>query len=124
MEKVKLKNSEVWVDGDILMIKMSGEATYEEMDEITNASADLVKKFKLKYILVDSDVRKMSLSARKKNFTYVGAVTVEKIAFICANPVTRAIAMFLVRGYKLEIPVRLFSNAEDAKKWFSEEKKA
>lgn len=122
MEKIKLKNGEIWVEGDILMIKLSGEITAEEIEEVAKISLDLNEKFKnVKYNVVDiSDVRKAPLNARETAFNYSGGEMTEKQAFVCTNPVAKIIASFFIRRYKLPIPTKLFSNLEEAKKWFRE----
>ncbi len=119
MKTIKAGNGEVWVEGDILMVKMTGELTLEKLEEIAKTGISLAGKYKFRYVLVDSDVTKMHLSARKAVSAIV-QVPVEKVALICGNPVTRAIATFIMRGFKLQIPTRILSNAEEARKWFRE----
>jgi hypothetical protein len=122
MEKIKVGNAELWAEEDILMVKMSGEATSEEMEGLTKTATSMVKKHKLRYVLVLSDVVKMSLGARKAAAS-VYEIPMEKMAMVCGNPVTRAIAAFLMKGYKTSIQTRIFSSAEDARNWFREEGK-
>jgi hypothetical protein len=120
MKKTMVKDTEIWPEENILMIKMSGELTSEELEEIVKVSADMIKKSGLKYILVVSDVVKMPLSARKAATKIYEDKSIKKMAFICDNPVTKAIATFLLGVYKLTVPTRIFDNAEEAKNWFRE----
>ena len=119
MEKARTKNSEMWVEGDILMMRMSGNISDEEMEEIAKTDMELVRKFKPKYVLVDSDVMKISFGARRLASS-IQLGPIRKIAMICKNPVTKIIASFFLKKYRLSTPVRIFSSAEDAKEWFRE----
>jgi hypothetical protein len=121
MEKKKTKNGEIWVDGEILMMKLSGEISAKEIKEIAELSLGMTKKSKrIKYNAIDiSGVKKVPLSARDMAAVYTKGPA-EKIAFICSNPVSRIIGSFFLRIYKLKFPNKLFSNIEDAKKWFKE----
>jgi hypothetical protein len=118
METIKTKNSEIWVEEDILIIRMSGELLEEEVEEIKNIGFGLVEKLKLKYVIVDSDVKQMPLKAREKAFDIYQGTSVEKIAFVSKNSVTRIIASFLIKRYAPSTPTKLFANSEEAKKWF------
>ena len=122
MEKIRTKNSEIWVDGEILMMKISGEPTAKEIKEIAELGLDMVKKSKnIKYNAIDiSGVKKVPLSARGMAFVYTVGPS-EKIAFICSNPVSKIIGSFFLRLYKLKFPNKIFSDIEDAKKWFKED---
>ena len=121
--KIRTKNGEVWVEGEILIIKMFGQVTAEEIEEMANAGIGMVKNHKeVKYNLVDiSGVSMAPLSARQKAFDYVG--NVKKMAFVCTNPVARIIGSFFLRRYSFSMPVKMFSSMDEAKKWLSEEKK-
>ncbi len=120
-DRIKTKNGEVWVEGEILMMKMSGEIEEDEMKEIARINMDMIKKFKLKYVLVVSDVTKTSFDARQMASNF-NLDPIKKIAMICKNPVTRIIASFFMRKYALTIPTKLFSDTEEAKKWLREGK--
>lgn len=120
MKKIKTKNSELWVGGDILMIKISGTVEAGEIEKIARIGTTLTKKFKnVKYNIIDiSDVRKVPLGARKAALESFNIRASEKIAFIYSNPVARIIGSFFLRRYKLPIPSKMFSTIEEAKKWF------
>jgi len=123
-DRIKTKNGEAWVEGEILMMKMSGEVTAEEIEEMAKIGVDMANKFKkIKYNVVDiSGVRKVPLNARKMAFqSFTGPA--EKIALVCINPVARIIGSFFLKRYDFAKPIRMFSTVEEAKKWFREGKK-
>jgi hypothetical protein len=119
-ERKKTKNGEVFIDGEILIIKMFGQITAEQIAEIANAGIEMVKKSKdVKYNLIDiSGVIRAPLSARQKASDYIGGV--KKMAFVCSNPVARIIGSFFLRRYSFSMPVKMFSNTDEAKKWLTE----
>jgi hypothetical protein len=121
MERIRTENGEVWIEADILMMKLSGRIVAEEIEEIAKIGLELTKKFKnVKYTLVDiSGVRSVPFGARKVASSHFSGPA-EKLAFVCENPVARIIGSFFLRRYKIPIPTKLFSNIEDAGKWFKE----
>ena len=121
MEKIVINNVEIWEEGDILIMKTEGEIKAQDMEEAVKTGSALIRKHKIKHILSICDITKMPLDARKAAAKiYDSFSTVKKAAVVCTNPVTRAVIMFLMGVYKLPVPVKVFSNAEDAKKWFRE----
>jgi hypothetical protein len=116
----KLKKYEVWVDGDILMMKLSGVIMPEDIEDIAKKGLALAKKSGTKYNLIDiSCVKSVPLSTRNAAASSFSGPA-KKIAFVCNNPVARIIGSFFLRRYKIAIPIKLFSSAEEARKWFRE----
>ena len=114
----------MWIEEDILMIKLRGEIDEEEVKEINKRGIELLEKIpgKIIYYLVDiSDVKKATAGARKatKNITFVPDVP-EKIALVYNNPLTRVLGSMFLRIAQPKVPTKLFSAIEEAKKWFKE----
>jgi len=120
MEKIKLKNAELWIEDDICIGKIWGEPDEELVKEFAKRAEELLKKIPgKKYSLIDiSDVRKATLGARKatQNLPLVS----EKIALVYKNPLAKVIGSFFLRIIKLKAPIKLFATIEEAKKWFKE----
>jgi hypothetical protein len=123
MERTKTANSEIWSEDDILVIRLFGELTAEEIGEIARKGIETVEKSKnIKYNLIDiSGVKKAPLGAREAAFSSFDGPA-KKMAFVCTNPVSRIIGSFFLRRYKMSIPVKMFSSTEEAKKWLREDK--
>ncbi len=120
-DRIKTRNGEVWVEGEILMITLSGEVTAQDIEKVAKVGLSLTKKHKgIKYNAVDiSGVRSVPFSARSVASDYLRGPA-EKIAFVCANPVARMIGSFFLRRYRITIPIRIVPTLEDARKWFRE----
>ncbi len=120
--QVKAKKGTLWVEGEILMMSLSGEVLPEDIEEIAKIGLDLAKKSKrIKYNIIDiSGVRGVPISTRKAAIGNFSGPA-KKIAFVCKNPVAKIIGSFFLRMYRIPIPARMFSSAEDAKRWFREE---
>jgi hypothetical protein len=124
MEPIKIKNSEIWVEDDVLIVKVSDTISIEEVIEIVKIRLDLIEKFKnIRYGVLDiSEIKNIDLKAREavsSNSDRPGG-PIKKSAFICANPLARIIASFFLKKYNPLLPNKIFSNIEDAKKWFKE----
>ncbi len=121
MDRIKTTKGEAWVEGAILMMKLSGDITVQDIEEIANAGMELATKSKnVKYNLVDiSGVRKVPLSARQSAFEKFGGPA-KKLAFVCRNPVSRIIVSFFLRRYKVPMPIKVFSDSEEGKIWLVE----
>jgi hypothetical protein len=123
MDKIKTKNSEIWIEDSIIILKIFGEITAEEVGKIAIAGDDLTKKLgdNIKYVAIDiSEVKNVPSGVTKTAFSYSTMGKAEKEAFICANPVARIIGSFFLKIYKLPLPTKIFSDIEEAKKWFEE----
>ncbi len=112
-KKIKTKNSEIWIEGKILMIRMRGEL------EIRKFQRQLEN---IKYIIVDiSDLKRLNLKARRIFAGEYSGIGVRKIAIICKNPLSKTIASFFLGTKKLNILTELFDDIEDAEKWLRED---
>jgi hypothetical protein len=124
MDPIKTKNSEIWIEDGIIILKIFGEITAEEVEKIAMTGEDFTKKSgdNIKYVAIDiSGVKNVPSGVTKAAFNYSTMGAAEKDAFICANPVARIIGSFFLKMYKLPLPTRIFADMEEAKKWFKEE---
>ncbi len=122
-KKIKTNNSEIWIEGGIIMIRMWGElnekSTKVQIKEIKNLRKE---SGNIKYVIVDiSDLKKVSLKARRIFASEYSGSGVRKIGVICKNPLSKTIASFFLGINKPAILIKLFEDVEEAKKWLRED---
>jgi hypothetical protein len=120
MDLVRTQNSEIWTEGEILMARLSGVITADEIERMTKISREMAYKSGAKYGIVDmSDVTDAPFGTRKADpSSFTGPV--KKAALVCSSHTSRIVSYFLLKRYEIPIPTKIFSDVGGAKKWFSE----
>ncbi len=117
-EVLKTSKGELWTEGEILFIRLSGQVGALDIEEVAKAGKEITNKnSNIKYNIIDiSDVKGAPFGARKAASECFSGPAV-KIAFVCKNPVARIIGSFFLRRYKIPIPTKIFSSEDDASRW-------
>lgn len=120
MDRARTANSEIWTEGDVLMVRVTGEVPVEEIERISKMGKDIAGKTRINYSIIDiTNVKDAPFGMRKADPSVFDGPA-KKTAFVCQNAASRIVGSFFLKRYEIPVPVRMFSDAECAKKWFSE----
>ncbi|XOB42455.1 MAG: STAS/SEC14 domain-containing protein [Candidatus Nealsonbacteria bacterium] len=119
----KTKNSEVWVENKIIMIKVWGKLGKEDVKRIDEAGDEIRKNLNEFGIIVDiSRMTKSDSSVRTlmAEESYLVKKIKGKVALVYNNPVARVIGSFFLKINKPALKIKLFPTIEKAKEWIEE----
>ncbi|XOB40973.1 MAG: STAS/SEC14 domain-containing protein [Candidatus Nealsonbacteria bacterium] len=119
----KTKNSEVWVENKIIIIKVWGKLGKEDVKRIDEAGDEIRKNLNEFGIIVDiSRMTKSDSSVRTlmAEESYLVKKIKGKVALVYNNPVARVIGSFFLKINKPALKIKLFPTIEKAKEWIEE----